>query len=81
MHYLRTTLATDWSREVGWKSLLEQFLLILVPEANPGYREKMHLVRSWYVEFDEDDNPWREIGLDQNDVPIIAGPSEGDYGF
>ncbi len=56
-------------------------LLAFIPEANPGYKKKMHLIREWYIEFDGDENPWREIGLDAEGAPVIAGPSERDYGF
>jgi hypothetical protein len=81
MNYIRTTLATDWPKEQATDGVVVRVFKTFIPEANPGYSEKMHLVRSWYVEFDSDDNPWREIGLDAQGAPVIAGPSERDYGF
>ncbi len=47
----------------------------------PSYREKYHLIRSWLIEFDDEGVPGREIGLDDNDAIVIAGPSAIDYGF
>ncbi len=38
-------------------------------------------MRSWLIEFDEEGKPFREIGLDESDSVVIAGPSESDYGF
>ena len=81
MNYIRTTLATDWPEEQAPDGLAIRLLKTFVPEANPGYNEKMHLVQTWLVEFDSDDKPWREIGLDAQGAPVIAGPSDRDYGF
>lgn len=53
----------------------------LVDSANPSYRGKYALIRSWLIEFDEDGAPWREIGLDKNEAIVVAGPSAQDYGF
>ena len=49
--------------------------------ANPGYRGKHHLIRSWLIEFDEKGLPHRELGLDESDSVVVAGSSESDYGF
>lgn len=38
-------------------------------------------MRWWYIEFNDDDLPWREIGLDSDGAPVLAGPSRQDYGF
>ena len=72
-----TKLATDWSKpEPGLQSRLLKWI-----DVNPGYSDKMHLIREWYVEFAPDGTPWREIGLDSEGVPVLAGPSETDYEF
>ncbi|MCH9693469.1 MAG: hypothetical protein K0U72_03075 [Gammaproteobacteria bacterium] len=81
MNYLRTTLATDWTEGQAPEGMFVRLLKTFVPEANPGYDNKMHLIREWYLEFDTDENPWREIGLDARGAPVIAGPSNNDYGF
>ena len=52
-----------------------------MPRANPGYDNKMHLVKEWLIEFDQDDSPWREIGIAANGSPVFAGPSDENYGF
>ena len=49
--------------------------------ASPGYRNKLHHVRSWLIEFDENGLPGREIGLGESGNVVLAGPSDEDYGF
>ena len=41
----------------------------------------MHLVDEWMIEFDEYNNPIREIALDSKAYPVFGGPSEENYGF
>ena len=81
MKYIRTDLATDWPEKECLKVRLIRKVLFFIPEANPSYRTKMHKIKEWLVEFDEEGNPWREIGIGSNGHPVVAGPSETDYGF
>ena len=78
--FLRTKIATDWDDPIS-ESALAKLLRRLLPEANPSYREKMHLVDAWYIELSNDGLPYREIGVDANGTPVFAGPSSTDYGF
>jgi len=78
--YLRTILATDWKNEKSFSVSVLEKLLWFIPKANPGYENKMHLVKEWVVEF-EDEFPCREIGLDKFGKPVLAGPSIENYGF
>ena len=43
----------------------------------------MHLVDAWLIEFPDEmpNNPNREIGVDAEGEPVLAGPTEDDYGF
>jgi hypothetical protein len=80
--YLRTKLATDFepsSLSVGVRVLRK--LLFFVPDANPDYEPKLHLVREWLIEFDDEGHPDREIGLDAHGFPLVAGPNDRNYGF
>ena len=74
-------MATDWPEKEKWSTKLIRWALFFIPEANPGYKKKMHLIKEWLIECDEEGNPCREIGLDNSGRPIIAGPSEKNYGF
>ena len=76
MMFLQTTLATDFREPSTWWQRL-----IKIDTANPSYRLKHHLVRSWLIEFDDNGAPWREIGLDKDGAVVLAGPSKKDYGF
>ena len=40
-----------------------------------------HLVSEWLVEFDEHDDPWREMGLDSDGQVVYSGPDNANYGF
>ena len=79
MKYLRTKQATDWPDERSARKGVAKFLSKLVPEANPDYQ--FHLVQEWLVEFDDEGQPGREIGLGANEAPVLAGPNERNYGF
>ena len=76
MPFLRTLLATDFREPSTWWQRLT-----VIDTANPSYRGKYHRVRSWLIDFDEDGIPRREIGLDEKDGVVMAGPSKDDYGF
>ncbi len=76
-------MATDWPEEQR-PSFFERVMKLIfwfAPEANPGYEGKMHLVREWFIEFGDDNLPWREIGVGADGKPILAGPDENNYGF
>lgn len=78
---IRTRKATGWpAREPVWIRLWRA-ILFFVPRANPDYDKKMHLLHEWLIEFDEAGNPGREIGLDAQGEPVLAGPDARNYGF
>jgi hypothetical protein len=52
-----------------------------IDTANPSYRGKYPLIRTWLIEFDDAGNPWREVGLGIGGAIVVAGPSTKDYGF
>lgn len=50
--------------------------------ANPDFEDKIPSVTQWYLEYDEEnDEPYREIGLDINQNVIVKMPDERNYGF
>ena len=77
--FLRTMLATDERPRSWWRERMAGWLAI--DTANPNYRDKYHRVRAWLVEFDDNDDPWREIALDEHGDILFAGPSAQDYGY
>jgi hypothetical protein len=79
--YLRTTLATNWKLEKSLSQLVIEKVLWFIPKANPDYEGKLHLVKEWLIEFDENGLPDREIGLAQNGEFVLAGPNPNNYGF
>jgi hypothetical protein len=86
--FIRTRKATEWpehrTRPTGWGAFWERLLSFLpLRVANPNYEPSMSQVVEWLIEFPEENPfyPWREIGLDVNAVPVLAGPTDQDYGF
>jgi hypothetical protein len=76
MRYLSTKLGTGFDGE-RHPTVAERALNRLNP--NPDY--DLSLVHEWFLEFDDDDAPFRELGLDSSGAPVLAGPNDGNYGF
>ena len=81
MTHIRTRLATDWPEKEPFAVKVLHAVLFFIPKANPDYDKRMHLVREWWIEFDEGGLPGREIGLDATGKPVLAGPDDRNYGF
>ena len=83
VQYLRTKVGTEWPAhtEPGRFRRLVHALLFFIPVTNPDYEAMLPLVAEWLIEFDDSGEPWREIGLDANGEPVLAGPNERNYGF
>ncbi len=79
--FLQTTLGTGFDEQKSIAEKIVKKVLFFVPEANPGYEGKIHLVKKWVIEFDSEGNPNREVGLNEKGNVVLAGPSERDYGF
>ena len=80
MHYYSTTLATKIPVS-DWREKLFRAVFFFIPPANPDFDSLYPKVRRWYVEIDESGNAAREIGLDEKDQAIVAGPWEDNFGF
>jgi len=87
--YLRSKLGTDSNEpkessniknSLFW-DLIAKVLTLIIPNANPDYEKTLHLVDEWLIEFGEDGIPDREIGLNSQGIPILAGPDERNYGY
>lgn len=57
-------------------------LRAVLPKANPDFDDKYESVRTWYIEYDENNN-WvnREIGLDSINNVIVKAPYLKNIGF
>ncbi|MDR6841210.1 hypothetical protein [Pseudoxanthomonas sacheonensis] len=65
-------LSVKWVKPSGWFGRM----LLSIDTANHNYKCKLHLIRSWMIEFDETGCPWREIGLDEDGAIVVVGPME-----
>jgi hypothetical protein len=79
--HIRTQLATGWPEKEPLVVKVMYKVLFFIPRANPDYDKRMHLVHEWWIEFDENGLPGREIGLDVTGKPVLAGPDDRNYGF
>lgn len=53
-----------------------------IPRANPDFDDMYYRVKTWYVEYDEENNYTnREVGLDSNGEVIFKAPYKKDLGF
>ena len=62
-------------------SLLERVLKRLLPSANPDLENIYKRTSFWWLEFDDNGCPQREIGFDRNRKPIVLGPVGKNSGF
>lgn len=80
--YIKTYLATSFEKSSSKsKNGLELVLSLFIPQTNSGYEKNLHCVKAWLIEFDEHGRPAREIGVNENDQVILAGPNEENYGY
>ena len=79
MIYLRSNKATNWEQLGFFGKLLKSILQSL--SSNPDYEMVFPDLAEWLIEFGEDQMPDREIGLNKEGVPILAGPNDRNYGF
>ncbi len=81
--YLTTVLgAGPWPREPLSKRVIRKVLTAVLPNANPDFEHRYPDVRRWLLELDAGSHVVkREIGLDADETPIVAGPIEPNYGF
>ncbi|WP_052911367.1 hypothetical protein [Riemerella anatipestifer] len=79
MKYLK--FKSPWDYNDKKKSFVEKIILYLGLSANPDYDNKIYNVEFWLVEFDEEDIPIREIGLDNNSKDILKMPYKKNYGY
>ena len=81
MPYLRTRLGTGFPNREPFALKVIKALFFFIPRDNPDYEPKLHLVHEWLVECGESGDPWREIGLGVDGLPVISGPDDRNYGF
>jgi len=81
MKYISTTIGTD-SGEKGFLVKALMALLFFIPRANPDFEKLYNNVRLWWIEVDDKSGtPEREIGFDENNIPIVAAPFHDNYGL
>ncbi|WHF52549.1 hypothetical protein QGN23_04545 [Chryseobacterium gotjawalense] len=62
-------------------TLLEKFLSTIIPKANPDFENQIQNTRNWLIEFNENEIPTREIGLNLNSEAVCIAPWKNNYGF
>lgn len=72
--------ARNEKRDIIW-SAIGNLLKKFIPEANPDFDDKIERVNTWLIEFDLNNFPSREIGLNKEDMPIVKMPWKDNYGY
>jgi len=67
----------DW----GQDGLVAKILGRVLPKANPDFEHRYHKVQFWYLELDDIGRVLREVGLDENSVPVVMGPWGDNHGL
>ena len=80
--YLKFNNPSSGNRPPRWLRIMTS----LIPNAlkgSPDWDMKMHLVRTWLVEFTNDENEYasREIGFDNDGSPIVFSPWRRNFGL
>jgi len=80
MRYLRTAIGTAQNQpRATLARVFEKALSKL--SANPDYGAGLELVAEWFIEFDDEGFPRREVGIDNAGHAVVAGPDQRNYGF
>ena len=74
-------LDTQRSENNIFLKLLEKLTSKIIPKANPDFENNISNVENWLIEFDEEDIPTREIGINDLNEPIMIMPWKSNYGF
>ncbi len=61
--------------------LLEKVARKIIPLANPDFDSKIYDTNIWLIEFDNENIPVREIGINNSNDPIMIMPYKNNYGF
>ena len=79
MNFIRTKLATDWPQSQN--TVVGKLINTISGKlsSNPDYKKRLHLVREWLIEFNHDNLPEREIGLNLAGEPVISGPDDKNF--
>ncbi|WP_457424012.1 hypothetical protein [Roseateles sp. P5_E7] len=81
MHYVATSLGTDWPRKEQAVPIWFRALKRVVPVANPDIESLFPQVRCWWLEVDDAGVPQREVGLDATGTVVVAAPVDENMGF
>ena len=89
MKYVEITKKTESNKEIkeGFLErtlslILDKILNFLLPKANPDFEDKINLVKTWLLEFENNNSiPEREIGLDEKGSVLVKMPYKNNYGY
>lgn len=69
-----------WDNEPD--GLFVRLLKRVIPEANPDLETQLYpQTRKWWIELDEKRIAQREIGFNEEGIPIVIGPIGRNYGL
>jgi hypothetical protein len=78
MRYLQINTGPWTTKPLPWWCKL---LKLIIPAANPDLEKYYFQTRAWWLEVEDNGKPKREIGFDENRIPIVIGPLGRNFGF
>lgn len=66
--------------DTKWKWCIITFLKLFIPEANPDFEPILDKIDEWQIEFDENGDPIREIGIIDKRV-VAKMPFKKNIGY
>lgn len=76
------TYESDGAVKRNIKKAITGILSSIIPKGNPDFENKIELVETWIVEFEnETEIPEREIGMDKDGQIIVKMPFKNNYGY
>lgn len=81
MNYLKFNISKSNINLSNIQKIIMKTFSYLGLTANPDFENNKDNVRVWLVEFDEDNVPTREIGIDENNNVILKMPYKKNYGY
>lgn len=81
MKYLKFKSPWEHNENSKTRGIIEKIIAYIGLSSNPDYEKDINSVAHWLVEFDEDNIPIREIGLDNSARVILKMPYKKNYGY
>lgn len=78
MNYIEIDVG-EWNKVK--EPLIVRALKKIIPSSNPDLEELIYEAQKWWLEYNEEGVPQREIGFNSNSEPVVLFPVGENFGF